>query len=188
MTGRATENPRAFLEAVVNSTDPAVTLKERLDALRQLQELGLAAGCRCFVREVEELDEREVAFLEAELGGKVDVRLAEVVAEIETGSRGYPRAGGAVRRLVRAEVERRAAGESGEVARLRAEVAALREQLRERPKRGRRRKEVEAPEYVPPRAEAVEPEPEAPGSLRLLPLALVAPDRPRQSAIRRWAR
>jgi hypothetical protein len=179
----AAENPRAFLEAVINAED--ASLKERLDAMRQLQDLGLAAACGCFVREAEELDEREVAFLEAELGGEVDARLAEAAAEIETGSRGYPRAAAAIRRLVRAEVEARSAGESGEVVRLRAEVAALREQLKDKPKRRTGRRTAEPRDCVPPPAE---PEPPAEAAETVLTAELLERQWPRQrSAIRRWA-
>ena len=55
-------DPRGFLAAIVSSGDPSITVRERLDALKLLEELGGLPhpACKCFGPEVAEMPQSEL--------------------------------------------------------------------------------------------------------------------------------
>ena len=58
----ALHDPQAFLAAVVSSDDPAISIRERLDALKLLEDLGGLPhpACTCFGPEVAEMSQSEL--------------------------------------------------------------------------------------------------------------------------------
>jgi hypothetical protein len=91
---------RAFLESLVSSSDPAIGVRERLDALKLLSEMGGSPYCKCFEAEVDELSSRELDHFLSDLPALDDITAAEVVERLTRPTASaralYPRAAAAL--------------------------------------------------------------------------------------------